>query len=211
METQERFTGCLLGLACGDAVGTTVEFMPLRRYCAWRDMGYRSATGECFDIGSTTNAGLNLYAQTGKPYGASTDGLSAGNGSIMRLAPVPMFFYSDINTAVNHAGLSPADLAPKVEAIARGEYKDKKRAEISGSGYVIDSLEAALWCFWQTDTYRDAILMAANLGQDADTTAAVCGQIAGAYYGESGIPAKWLELLAMGDEIRELAVQLYEL
>jgi ADP-ribosyl-[dinitrogen reductase] hydrolase len=66
---------------------------------------------------------------------------------------------------------------------------------------VAESLEAALWCFHTTDTFRDAILKAVNLGDDADTTAAVCGQIAGAHYGESGIPSGWLEKLCMRDKI----------
>ena len=70
-------------------------------------------------------------------------------------------------------------------------------------------LEAAPWCFLTTDSFSAAVLQAANLGQDADTTAAVCGQIAGAYYGESGIPAHWLDRLAMREQIASLAEQLY--
>jgi len=64
-------------------------------------------------------------------------------------------------------------------------------------------------CFLTTDSFSSAILQAANLGDDADTTGAVCGQIAGAYYGESGIPSHWLERLAMGDGIGTIAEQLY--
>ena len=73
----------------------------------------------------------------------------------------------------------------------------------------MQSLEAALWCFLNTETYQDAILKATNLGDDADTTAAICGQIAGAYSGESGIPTDWLELLTMRGGIGELADQLH--
>ncbi|HEX9388020.1 MAG TPA: ADP-ribosylglycohydrolase family protein [Anaerolineales bacterium] len=69
-------------------------------------------------------------------------------------------------------------------------------------------MEAALWCFYQTDTFESAILQAANLGDDADTTAAICGQVAGAYYGKSGIPTKWLEKLFMRAEISHLADKL---
>lgn len=79
-------------------------------------------------------------------------------------------------------------LSPKIHAIGAGEYRDKADDEIRGSGYVVESLEAALWCFLKTDTFRDAILKAVNLGDDADTTAAVCGQITGAFYGQAGIP-----------------------
>jgi ADP-ribosyl-[dinitrogen reductase] hydrolase len=80
--------------------------------------------------------------------------------------------------------------------------------EIRGSGYVVQSLEAALWAFVRTDSFADAILVAANLGDDADTTAAVCGQVAGAYYGEQGIPSRWRERLALRSEIIRLADQL---
>ena len=73
---------------------------------------------------------------------------------------------------------------------------------------MVEALEAALWCFWTTDTFEGAILKAANLGDDADTTAAICGQVAGAFYGESGIPRGWLEKLALREEIGELATKL---
>jgi ADP-ribosyl-[dinitrogen reductase] hydrolase len=97
-----------------------------------------------------------------------------------------------------------------VHAIARGDYRSKSEGAVAGSGYVIRSLEAALWCFWQADDFREAVLRAANLGDDADTTAAVCGQVAGAHYGESGIPGGWLERLALAGEIRRLADSLWE-
>ena len=99
-------------------------------------------------------------------------------------------------------------LGPKLQAIAEGAYRSKDAGQIRGSGYVVDSLEAALWSFWRTDNFRDAILTAVNLGDDADTTAAVCGQVAGAFYGESGIPGHWRKRLVMVQEIRTLADQL---
>ena len=85
----------------------------------------------------------------------------------------------------------------------------KSVEEIKGTGYVVESLEAALWCFYTTDSFKDAILQAANLGDDADTTAAICGQIAGAYYGANAIPTHWLEQLHQADEIRAIADKLY--
>lgn len=100
--------------------------------------------------------------------------------------------------------------APKIEAIARASYLDKKEAAIRGSGYVVESLEAALWSFMTTETFEEAILRATNLGDDADTTAAVCGQVAGAFYGVSEIPERWLARLAMRSEIAQLADRLYE-
>ena len=101
-----------------------------------------------------------------------------------------------------------AALGPKLQSIADGAYRSKDAEQIRGSGYVVDSLEAALWSFWRTDNFRDAILTAVNLGDDADTTAAVCGQVAGAFYGESGIPGHWRKQLVMIQEIRILADQL---
>ena len=293
---RDRFQGCLLGLAVGDAVGTAVEFKPrgtfqpltdmvgggpfglkpgqwtddtsmalclatslierqgfdaedqMRRYTQWYRKGYLSSTGECFDIGNTVRAALERFAATGDPYSGSTDPHSAGNGALMRLAPVPMYFARVVAEAENHAVLSTrtthaaeecldasrlfsrlllralqgadkedvllADQAygyatPALGAIARGEYRAKSRDAISGSGYVVASLEAALWSFDTTSSYRDAILTAANLGEDADTTAAICGQVAGAFYGVNGIPAEWLAPLAMRAEITELADKLY--
>ena len=94
-------------------------------------------------------------------------------------------------------------------AIINGEYKNKQEDGIKGSGYVVESLEAALWCFYTTNTFKDAILRAANLGDDADTTAAICGQIAGAYYGVNNIPQNWLENLYKKSQITEMANELY--
>ena len=74
---------------------------------------------------------------------------------------------------------------------------------------MIESMEAALWCFFNTESFEGAILCAANLGDDADTTAAICGQIAGGYYGLSGIPEAWREKLYMREEIEGLGSQLY--
>jgi ADP-ribosyl-[dinitrogen reductase] hydrolase len=98
--------------------------------------------------------------------------------------------------------------SPKLVEIARGDYRHKSITQIEGSGYVVKCLEAALWCFYQTDTFESAILEAVNLGDDADTTAAVCGQMAGAFYGEFGIPPAWLEKLFMRAEMTGLAERL---
>jgi len=80
-------------------------------------------------------------------------------------------------------------LAPAIAEIVDGSYKIKSPPQIQGSGYVVKSLEAALWAFYTTASFKDAVLAAVNLGDDADTTGAICGQIAGAFYGLEGIPA----------------------
>lgn len=297
MDLQDRFRGCLLGLAAGDAVGTTVEFRPrgsfapltgmvgggpfrllpgqwtddtsmalclaaslvecngfdardqIDRYCRWRDEGYMSSNGRCFDIGNTVASALARFQRTGDPMAGSTDPFSAGNGSIMRLAPVVMFYFPDLDAVTRYAvessrtthaaaecldacrlfaamiqrglqGASKDEIlladrtsftgADTIAAIARGDYLDKADSAVRGSGYVVQSLEAALWCFAHTDSFEQAILAAANLGDDADTTAAVCGQVAGAFYGAPAIPAHWLERLALRWEIEQLAVQLMQ-
>ena len=99
----------------------------------------------------------------------------------------------------------PAELAPSIEAIASGAYRDKAEPAIESTGYVVHSLEAALWCFVGTDSYEDAILAATNLGYDADTTAAICGQLAGAHYGAEAIPAAWRARVAMRERIEAMA------
>jgi ADP-ribosyl-[dinitrogen reductase] hydrolase len=106
------------------------------------------------------------------------------------------------------SGYSPVEA--KVINIAKGRFKSKSYGELTGSGYVIESLESALWCFYYSDDFKDAVLKAVNIGNDADTTGAVCGQIAGAFYGINGIPAEWIEKLVMSSEITEMAVQLFE-
>jgi ADP-ribosyl-[dinitrogen reductase] hydrolase len=290
-----RARGCLLGLACGDAVGTTVEFSPrgsfppvtdmtgggpfrlpvgawtddtsmalclavslvekgdfdpadqMDRYCRWHRDGYLSSVGRCFDIGTTTRAALEAFRRTGDPYSGSNHPGSAGNGCLMRLAPVPIRYHDDLDLALQRSadssrtthgadeclqasrllgamlvralnGATKEEIlfrhdprgysAPKVAAIAAGEYRDKPESRIHGSGYVVECLEASAWCFWKASDFRDAILRAVNLGDDADTTGAVCGQLAGAFYGEPGIPADWLNKLVQRHEIGDLAERL---
>jgi ADP-ribosylglycohydrolase len=105
---------------------------------------------------------------------------------------------------------TPSTLSePRIVSIAQGGYRAKPIHAIHGTGYVVASLEAALWCFSSTDDFEAAILQAVNLGDDADTTAAICGQLAGAFYGAAGIPSRWLEKLTMRDEISRLATCLH--
>lgn len=295
MEMRERFRGCLVGLAVGDAIGTVVEFKPrgsftpltdmvgggpfrlkpgqwtddtsmalclavslvesggfdardqMNRYLRWWREGYLSSTGACFDIGTTVSMALRQFEQTGEPYSGPVHPRSAGNGCIMRLAPVPLFFHPDLEKVIHFAGESSRTThgatecidacrllaamlfralegrskeevllgsagsrfdSDSVKRIARGEYRARLESEVRGSGYVVDCLEAAAWCFDRADSFAEAVLMAANLGDDADTTAAVCGQVAGAHWGLSGIPPRWVELLAARELIVDLADRL---
>jgi ADP-ribosylglycohydrolase len=95
-------------------------------------------------------------------------------------------------------------LHPALDPIVAGEYQNKKEEEISNSGYVIDSLEAALWSFYHTSTFKDAILNAVNLGDDADTVGAITGQLVGACYGMHAIPEEWILELGRRDDLLDV-------
>lgn len=221
-----------------------------QRYCDWWRGGMYSVNGRCFDIGITCRNSLSQFAITRDARtAASTDEYSSGNGSIMRLAPVPIKFTSffphkieeladlaEESSLTTHASpqclsacryfavilaglisgqsrekvLSPEweplqtlrrlkPLVDPVDDVALGSFRRLNPPEIKGSGYVVKSLEAALWAFHEAQDFEEAVLKAVNLGDDADTTGAVCGQLAGAYWGESGIPARWRADLARQD------------
>ena len=76
------------------------------------------------------------------------------------------------------------------------------------TGYVIDTLEASLWCIFNTSSFKDAVLKAVNLGDDTDTVGAITGALAGIIYGSDSIPNEWLDVLARKDDIIELANRL---
>ena len=103
----------------------------------------------------------------------------------------------------------PAPLCVEIDEIAAGSFKRLEPPEIVGSGYVVKSLEAALWAFNRSETFADGRLMAVNLGDDADTAAAIYGQIAGAFYGIDGIPSGWREKLAEKELISNFASGLH--
>lgn len=301
---RDRYRGCLLGLATGDALGAPVEFKapsafsPVRdmigggpwrlrpgewtddtsmalclaaslvecggmdaedqmdRYLRWLRDGYMTPWSESPpDIGNATRAALVHYEETGDPWAGSTDPRTAGNGSLIRLAAAPMFFarrapreavaaarassetthaapeavdacryyagliVGALNGKAKHALLgsrhSPEagiwDREPLAERIARvadGSFKHKSPPEIKGTGYVVESMEAALWAFNRSTNFDDGLRLAVNLGNDADTTGAVYGQLAGAYYGAEGICKDWRRQVAKRDLIVSLADQL---
>ena len=221
----------------------------LQSYLRWFQEGYLSVNGHCFDIGNTTREALRIFQETGEPYPGLDHELSAGNGSLMRLAPVPLFYFTQPGKTIELSGqssrtthnhilavdacrymgslingalvgfskeelLSPHfsivpgywdehPLAEEIDEVASGSYQEKEPPEIRGRGYVVKSLEAALWAFHQSESFREGCLLAVNLGEDADTTGAIYGQLAGAFYGKSGIPSEWIEKLACKEMIHE--------
>jgi len=300
----ERYRGCLVGLAAGDALGTTVEFRSpgsfepmttivgggpfnlqpgewtddtsmalclaeslvacnvfdpkdqMERYLRWYAEGYLSSNGRCFDIGNTVLAALNRFKRDNNPFAGSTAAHTAGNGSLMRLAPIPMFYCNDVELAVRmsaessrttHGALACLDacryfggilvgalrgvtkedllsnryspaagiwqtepLCPEIDEIAGGSFKSRNPPDIIGNGYVARSLEAALWAFHNSTSFREGCLLAVNLGDDADTTGAIYGQLAGAFYGLQGIPEEWRECIVHARIIENLADALFQ-
>ena len=291
---RDRAQGALIGLAVGDAIGTTLEFSRrdsahvsdmvgggpfrlqagewtddtamalalanclsdhpdfdatdlMRRFVSWWRHGEYSCTGRCFDIGVTTRQALSRFERDGAPYAGSTDPMSAGNGSLMRLSPVAVRYRQEpermaeiaarqsrtthaapeaVAACVGYANLVADAIngvpvlellstdriasVPAIGAILGGSWRGKRRADIRSSGYVAHSFEAALWCVGRTSSFASAVLLAANLGDDADTTAAITGQLAGALYGASGIPAAWRKQLAWHDRLRDAADRLLD-
>jgi len=305
MERIKRYRGCLLGLAVGDALGTTLEFESpgsftpitdmigdgpfnlkpgqwtddtsmalclaeslieckgfnpkdqMERYVRWWKEGHLSSTGTCFDIGHTTKTALSTFLKSGQPFSGPTDVHSAGNGSIMRLAPVPMFYAGNPRDAIEKSGKSSMTthgatasidacrylgalivgalngvdkvellsdryspipgyweknpMISEIDKIAAGSFKKKNPPEVRGTGYVVQSLEATLWAFYKSKTFEEGALLAVNLGEDADTTGAIYGQIGGAYYGEDSIPEQWRAITAMKNTIINLAENIFQI
>lgn len=117
---------------------------------------------------------------------------------------------ADRDTALQ-AGAGHTWTSSKIAALANGDYRHKPLAAIQAKAYVVDTLEAALWCFANTNNLSDALLAAANLGDDCDTAAAVTGQLAGCCYGASAIPEQWLTVLSERKRIEQLAAGLLQL
>jgi ADP-ribosyl-[dinitrogen reductase] hydrolase len=298
----DKYRGAMLGLAVGDALGVSLEFMPpgsfvevtemlgggpfnlkpgewtddtsmalclassliecdkfdahdqMTRYLDWRDNGYMSSRGggkPCVDIGNTTTGAISNFEETGDPFSGPKESHTSGNGSIMRLVPIPLYYGGSpidtfafagessitthgskeckdacrymaliINGAINGLVkedllssdyMKDIDLDPQIKDIANGSFKEKEPPEIKGTGYVVESLEAALWAFYKNDTFEDGLIAAVNLGDDADTTGAVFGQIAGAYYGVDFIPERWIEKIVDADGIMYIAETLYDM
>jgi ADP-ribosyl-[dinitrogen reductase] hydrolase len=223
----------------------------MERYVRWHREGHMSSSTSrgCFDLGRTTATAIGAYAYAKRIaehqtethaekrperfyktvlYGPTGD-MNAGNGGIMRLGPVPVFFWRSRKTALDAARLSSAvthgnkeclDCASlmgdvifkgvngfskdvvlensslpvsgeRIRGLCAGKFRGKPRKDISTSGYVVDTLEAALWAFERSSSYFEGLATLLPMGGDVDTVCCVYGQIAGAFYGYSSIPP-WL-------------------
>lgn len=202
----------------------------LTDFCNWWQHGWNSVTGQCFDIGFATREALASFQADGL-LSNNQDERRQANGSIMRLAPV-VICASSIDRAIllaqaqgrtTHAAPVPqqccAELAKMLwETIETGNLPSIVRGrgsidrdEVVSSGHAPATLTAACWAVASTSDFRSAILAAVNLGDDADTVGAVTGQIAGALYGEAGIPDPWLRRLAWRQDIADRAARLWAL
>jgi ADP-ribosyl-[dinitrogen reductase] hydrolase len=102
-------------------------------------------------------------------------------------------------------------LLDEILTIAKGSYKNLRREQVKDTGFVVHTLEAALWAFYHSDNFEEGAILAVNLGGDADTIGAVYGQLAGAYYGYDDIPKQWTKNIAMKEIIDDMAMQLLNL
>ena len=228
----------------------------LQKYLKWFKTGYMSASGKSVGCGKTILQALTRF----ELYGCSECGNTrlkkgAGNGSLMRIAPIAIYYLDYLKTAMEMAkkssytthglkicadacmlyvglivgainGVSKDELLSLdyVEKLVKlfpdykfekdilrvifGSYKEKTREEIKSSGYVVHTLESALWAFYNCDNFKDGVLKAVNLGYDADTVGAVYGQLAGAYYGKDGIDKEFINGVMKAEEIEKVAIKL---
>lgn len=305
MKKIQKYTGTLMGLAVGDALGAPYEGMPtvsadlcksmqgggdlqlkigewtddtamtlclaesliyhkgfdafdqIKRYTDWYEHGYCSASGSSIGIGQAVRIALDRFNATNEPFSGSSDPTTAGNGSLMRICPIPLAYAHDfdqciayaaessktthsapeaIDACCYYAGLiwgaingatkdnllsscySPIGeywekhpLSDAIQGIAQGDYKNKPAHEIKSKSYVVNTMEAALWCFYNTDTFEEGVIRAITLGYDTDTTGAVYGQLAGAYYGYEKIPSRWTKEILRKTHIIDTAEQLLKL
>jgi ADP-ribosyl-[dinitrogen reductase] hydrolase len=297
---RDRFRGCLLGLAVGDALGAPAEFLTagqvaerwgiltemvgggchecqpgevtddtemmlclaeslvsrgdfdaediMHRYVAWFDT-------DPVDVGITVRT-VMLGVKSGTTWERAArrahevlGRMTAGNGSLMRTAPVALRYVNEprrraavalAESALTHfdqvAGWACVALDELIAAAIAGELREQlpviaarlhedeprvaavltlageaTREEIVASGYVLETLKAALWAVSSSDSFEDALIGAVNLGDDADTVGAVAGALAGALYGETAIPTRWATALLVRDRVLAAADGLTDL
>ncbi|KAL4982623.1 ADP-ribosylation/Crystallin J1 [Aspergillus falconensis] len=248
--------------------GAFISQAAIRNYINWRDNGYLSATDECFDVGTGTTKALKIWQRyfdrfptimADDPAGheggqpeidkALKHENYCGNGSLMRVSPIGLVYFDDMEEALYQAaassdvthpyptcaeccmiytklivcainGASKEGLAAELAATriknkkleqrlgryaSLQDWEAKAERDIDSSGYVVSTLEAALWSFFSMSTFESGALRAVNLGWDADTVGAVYGGLAGAFYGFAAIPPPWVEGLQKSEVIEEIA------
>ena len=184
-------------------------------FIRWYDNGFCSSLDYSFDVGMATVMGIH-----GLKRGELCNGFedSQGNGSIMRFAPSLLLDNGDNRiihevSDLTHDSSKVRETIDLMADICRTHLSGAKtehiseyscREEVNNSGWAVSTLQAALWAFHTTDNFEEALIAAVNLGGDADTIGAVCGQIAGAYYGYSAIPERWLAAIKDREKLDKL-------
>jgi ADP-ribosyl-[dinitrogen reductase] hydrolase len=294
VDLRDRFRGCLLGLAVGDALGAPLEFLDAGKIKkqhgrvtemiggGWLHLAPGEYTDDtqmtlCIaeslaeknafdpddiaarfvqwmesnppDVGNHTRSVLERIAG-GTDWRSASQSVqraapsSAGNGSVMRCAPVALWDWNDASARIEHSrvqseithahqecqwscavintfivklmqtGVRDVALDRAIEECRDAPGHIRKRVSVAAgksvgdlnpTGYVLDTVDCAVWAFMNTGNFEDAVLDAIHLGGDADSIGAVCGALAGAFYGEHGIPVRWLEKLQNRERIAELA------
>lgn len=201
----------------------------IQRYARWQEEGYLSATGQCVGITANAARALALAKWRRVVFPGSHDPKQCDPEPLSRVAAAALYYFPDQESTAHHSAeaaratcQAPAVLQacrqlgralnlaltgqPKAKILAEGPAVTD--ASISSTNTTAGVLEAAFWAFATTDNFRDAVLRAANVGGNSDVVAAVCGQLAGAYYRASAIPAAWRNSLIRKDLIEEFADRL---
>lgn len=199
------------------------------RFCRWYKDGENSSKGRCFDIGNQTRKVLDIFMKTKEYTKAKNDFFLSGNGCVMRLAPVAVRWYNNqelltknsrLQSIITHGATGCLDaceeLATLLGSAIRGEnvidglkeFSILQNNTVPNTGFITDTMIAAKWAVGATNNFEDAVLAAANLGGDADTIAAVAGQIAGSIYGLSSIREDWITGLYDYEHLLEIANKL---
>jgi ADP-ribosyl-[dinitrogen reductase] hydrolase len=209
--------------------------------------GEYSSIGKPAAVDPVTLNAIRRWEKVGNPVAGSTDPETAGDGSLVRVAPIAIRFWRDWDrlreaaerqSRVTHGAeeavhacivfaeilanaiegqskeqmlqTGQTRLVSAVQGVVDGSWRGKNRDDIQSTGNIVDTLETALWCFDRTDSFEAAVILAATLGDDADTVAAVTGQLAGAFYGALAIPERFLATLAWRDRIEQVAEDLFD-
>lgn len=187
----------------------------MKNFIEWYENGKYTPYGTCFDIGRTTRDAIYRYALHGDfNRCGGTNENDNGNGALMRILSFAFFDYDeemiDQVVALTH-NTSRSKFACEMyikicQALMTDKFdpfdpymcmiREMSRDQVRSTGYVLDSLVAALWCFLITDDYEECVLTAVNLGNDTDTIAALAGALAGIRYGYENIPTRWIDQLA---------------
>lgn len=197
--TNCSYKDCGLDDVQSNGNGSLMRIHPFVLYAHYKMMPLKDWEPMIFEASALTHAhersklGCSIYAYILMHLLADPN-IGAVETALRRAA----MHYQDNEEFVHYARIFDADFA-KLDASA-----------IRSSGYVVDTLEAAVWCLLTTDSYKDCVLKAVNLGSDTDTVAAISGGLAGALYGYEAIPQEWLEALIKREYIEDMCERAYK-